>query len=30
MGLVTLLIVTIGIKKWIDMPLARRLRERNP
>jgi glycerol-3-phosphate acyltransferase PlsY len=29
MGFVTLLIVTIGIKKWIDMPLARRLRERH-
>ena len=29
-GLVTVLIVTIGIKKWIDAPLARRLREQHP
>ena len=27
-GLMVVLIVTIGIKKWIDLPLARRLRER--
>jgi glycerol-3-phosphate acyltransferase PlsY len=26
--LVIILVVTIGIKKWIDLPLARRLRER--
>jgi glycerol-3-phosphate acyltransferase PlsY len=30
LGLVTLLIVTIGVKKWIDAPLARRLREQHP
>jgi len=29
-GLVTVLIVTIGIKKWIDAPLARRLRAQHP
>jgi len=29
-GLVVVLIVTIGIKKWIDAPLARRLREQHP
>jgi glycerol-3-phosphate acyltransferase PlsY len=29
-GLVVVLIVTIGIKKWIDVPLARRLREQHP
>lgn len=29
-GLIVVLIVTIGIKKWIDVPLARRLREQHP
>jgi len=29
-GLVVAIIVTIGIKKWIDTPLRRRLREHHP
>jgi glycerol-3-phosphate acyltransferase PlsY len=29
-GLIIVLIATIGIKKWIDAPLARRLLERHP
>ena len=28
-GIIIILIVTIGIKKWIDLPLARRLRARH-
>ncbi len=28
-GLIIVLVVTIGIKKWIDLPLARRLRARH-
>lgn len=29
-GLVVLLVVSIGVKKWIDAPLARRLRNQHP
>lgn len=29
-GLVIVLVMSIGIKKWIDLPLARRLRDQHP